>query len=188
MSSSRPAEIRGPAQRPAGDAGRVFARLERLSSGLGSGLAALTLSAAAVIGLAQVVSRFALEQPMPWSEPVVRSLLIWMAYLGVCGAIRTGSLVAVDVVYAVVPAPVQAAMRLVILVASLCFFAILGWFGLQMTEFVSGQILAGTGFSIAFAYAAIPVGAVLSMISLVAHYAATGAAPDEALDALKEQV
>jgi TRAP-type C4-dicarboxylate transport system permease small subunit len=136
-------------------------------------LSVLTLVAAALIGLAQVTARVVLETPMPWSEPVVRTLLIWMVYLGICEAIRSGSLVAVDVVYGVVPPAVRTVMSVVILTSSLCFFAILGWFGLEMVKFVQNQTLAGVGISISWSYAAIPAGSILALISLVANFLAT---------------
>jgi len=168
-------------------AGGVFLRIERLTTGLGTVLASGALAAAALIGLFQIVTRFVLAQPAPWSEPVVRTLLIWMVYLGLCGAARTGSLVAVDVIYALAPPPLRRAMRLFILLACVLFFAILGWFGIQMVEFVQHQKLAGVGISIAWGYAAIPAGSILAILALLAHYLDPGPLFESDADALSEQ-
>jgi len=185
MSEGRLRKASGDAAHPFDGVRRLVASLESVTTAAGMVLSCGALAASALIGLFQIVTRFILDRPAPWSEPTVRTLLIWMVYLGLCGAIRNGAMVAVDVVYNTVGPRLQRVMRAFILIASVGLFALLFYFGLEMAEFVRHQNLAGVGISIAWAYAAIPVGSLLATISLLAH--AVRPQSDDEVEKLKEQ-
>ena len=55
-------------------------------------LAMLLLVGMACVSFYQVITRFVFSQPSTWSEVTSRSLQIWMVYLGLVAAFRTGSL------------------------------------------------------------------------------------------------
>ena len=165
----------------------MLAHVERGAVRIGTALSAGCLAAAALIGLYQIFGRFVLMQAAPWSEPAVRSLLVWMVYLGICSAARSGGMVAVDVLYLAAPVRLRQAMRWFILAASQLFFGVLGWAGAQMVQFVQSQTLAGVGISIAWAYAAIPVGSGLAMIAMIAHHFDPLVAEDHDVANLQEQ-
>jgi TRAP-type C4-dicarboxylate transport system permease small subunit len=133
-------------------------------------LAALLLAAAAASAFYQVFTRFVLEQPSTWSEVLTRTLLIWMVYLGVAGAFRTGALVSVDVLYTLSRGRARQAIEALITLSSLALLGIMLWYGAQMAYRVRFQNLAGLEISIAWAYAAIPVGAAFAMLAVLAHH------------------
>lgn len=159
---------------------KVFLQFEKITATTSVTLSCLALAVAALLGMLQVIARFLTDQALPWSEPTVRTLLIWMTYLGICGAARAGGLIAVDAVYSIVGNGMRRMMRLIILIMCAVFFCILAWFGIEMAIFVHRQILAGVGMSIAWAYAAIPTGAIFSLLSVVAHYLVAGHAGTDA--------
>jgi len=73
-------------------------------------------------------------------------------------AFREGSMIAVEIVQKMLPPRLGYTLYLSSMGLSLLFFGILFWQGLAMTERVMGQKLAALEISIAWVYAALPVG------------------------------
>ena len=133
---------------------------------------------ACIVSFYQVVTRFVFEEPSTWSEVTARSIDIWMVYLGVAVAFRQGALMAVEFVHARTRGGARVLLVTAIAGLSLGVLAVIAWAGWQMVGRVQFQMLAGIdnpftgeGISIAYVYAAIPVGAVLSMVGVVARAA-----------------
>jgi TRAP-type C4-dicarboxylate transport system permease small subunit len=91
-----------------------------------------------------------------------------MVLLGVAGAIRHGALVAIDVARQAARGRVRLALELVTLACICVLFGVLFWFGWSMAERVRFQMIAGLDVSIAWGYAAIPVGAVFAILAALA--------------------
>jgi TRAP-type C4-dicarboxylate transport system permease small subunit len=143
--------------------------LDWLSTRLLELAVALLLGAAAGLGIYQVLMRFVLQQPSTWSEALTRTLIIWMVYLGAALAVRTGLLVAVDVLRKLSGARLGRVLDLTSLGFTFVFFAVVAWFGAVITSRVRFQNLAGLEVSISWAYAALPIGAGLAaLVSLIA--------------------
>lgn len=147
-----------------------FHAVERVITNLSVGAACGLLAAAALTGLFQVLSRFVLHQPATWSETLVRTLLIWMVYLGLPGAMRMGALVSVDFLYRKCGGQGRRVLRAVVSVATLFLLTLLVWFGWMIVYRVRFQNLAGLEIPASWAYAAIPTGSLLSWIAVVARY------------------
>ena len=124
------------------------------------------MTVAACAGLFQVVTRFVLQEPATWSEPLIRMMLIWMAYLGLAAAVRAGSLVSVDLLYRLARGRQRRAARggdragdadparRPVLVRH------------RPDQRVRFQNLAGLEIPVSYAYAAIPTGALVSMLAV----------------------
>ncbi len=147
---------------------RGFLLLERVTTQAALAAACAALLLAFMAGAWQVFTRFVLAQPSPWSEALVRQALIWMVLLGLAGAIRQGAMVAIEIARAAARGWLKRAVELVILAAILALFGVLFWFGWAMAERVRFQSIAGLEISIAWGYAAIPVGAVFAIIAAIA--------------------
>ena len=79
---------------------RAILALDRVTTGIASVLAVPGADGrGGWPALWQVVARFATETPSVWSEALVRTALIWMAFLGVAVALRAGALVSIDVAH-----------------------------------------------------------------------------------------
>lgn len=148
-------------------------------------VAAALLVLAASISLWQVITRFALEDPSTWSEVASRSLIIWMVYLGAAVAIRTGSLMSVEFLYDISRGTWRKVLLAVIAGLSLGVLLVMVWTGWEMAHRVRFQSVAGVldpihgkRISIAWLYAALPVGAALSLVGLVARTAELVFEPD----------
>jgi TRAP-type C4-dicarboxylate transport system permease small subunit len=145
-------------------------RIEQRVTGTALAAACCLMALAALAGLFQVFTRFVLQEPASWSEPLVRTLLIWMAYLGLASAIRAGALVSVDLLYRMLPAGRRHILEAFITAATLVLLAVLFWFGCDLTLRVRFQNLAGLEVPISYAYASVPTGALISILAVLAHY------------------
>lgn len=133
-------------------------------------LAAALLGVVCCLGLYQVLVRFVFNQPSPWTEEVIGRLLIWTVALGIVAAFRQGALVSVDVLLRLSRGRYRHAVRAVILLVSLVFLAIVAWVGFDLAWRIRFQTFAALPISIVWAYLALPVGAVFSMLAAVANF------------------
>ena len=158
-----------------GDGARAAIRravlvLDRYATGVATLVASLALILAVAAGAWQVVARFATNTPSIWSEALVRTALIWMAFIGVAVALRAGALVSIDVAHRYTSGALRRALEAASLAAVLSMLGVMFWFGWMMAERVKFQEMAGLEVSMSWGYAAIPVGAVFAMIGAVAHF------------------
>ena len=133
-------------------------------------LAALLLAAISVLGLYQVLIRFVFNQPSPWTEEIIGRLLIWGVALGIVAAFRQGALVSVDVMLRWSRGRWRQAVRLIILLVTVTFLALLAWFGYDLAWRIRFQTFASVPISISWAYLALPVGATFSLLAVLANY------------------
>jgi len=139
------------------------------------GAAMLLMVIMSGVSFYQVITRFVFEQPSTWSEVTSRSLNIWMVYLGLVAAFRTGSLMAVQMLVQKARGLPRLILLALITGITLGVLVVMFWYGWEMAYRVRFQTLAGvdnpltgSGISIAWVYAAIPVGAALSAVAVVA--------------------
>ena len=144
--------------------------LDRIGTTIAAIIACLSLAVALFAGLWQVVARFATETPSVWSEALVRTALIWMAFIGLAVAIRAGALVSIDIAHRLSRGALRAALEGLTLASILSMLGVMFWFGWSMAERVKFQEMAGLEVSMAWGYAAIPLGAVFAMLGAVAHF------------------
>ena len=156
----------------------LLGRVERGVVALALGLAAVLLVLMACVSFWQVVTRFVFERPSTWSEVASRSLQIWMVYLGLVAAFRGGALMSVDLALRAAPERLRVALTAAIAGLNLGVLGVMVWFGWSMAERVRPQRLAGVdnpfgdgGISIALVYSAIPVGAALCVVAVLARLA-----------------
>lgn len=143
---------------------------DRWITGLAAAGACLALAVACAAGLWQVVARFATETPSAWSEALVRTALIWMCFMGLAVALRTGSLVSIDIAHRLSRGAVRRGLEAASLAASVSLMGVLFWFGWIMAERVKFQEMAGLEVSISWGYAAVPVGAAFAIIGAIAQF------------------
>jgi len=149
---------------------RAILAIDGVSTGIAALLASLALALAVFAGLWQVVARFATETPSIWSEALVRTALVWMAFLGLAVALRAGALISIDVAHRYSSGALRRGLEAAALAASLSMLGIMFWFGWMMAERVQFQEMAGLEVSMSWGYAAIPFGAVFAMLGAVAHF------------------
>ena len=147
-----------------------FLRLERFTSGFSMLAACVMLALAAGLGVFQIVTRFVLEQPAEWSEVMIRFSLIWMVFLGIPIAFRQGAMVSVDVLYRWSPPRVRRILDGVVCLAALALVFVIVWWGWDYANRGKVQSMIGMeNVSMFWAYLALPVGGVLSILGIIAN-------------------
>jgi len=150
---------------------QLLLRVDRATTGAALFAACLLLGVISVLGIWQVISRFVLSQPSTWTEESMRRLLIWCVMLGIVVAFRRGALVSVDLMVRVAKGTWLRVVRSLITGVSLTFLGVLLWFGINLVWRVRSQTFASMELSMGWAYAALPVGAALSIIAVLANHA-----------------
>lgn len=156
--------------RPRRGAPGVLLAVDRHATELAAIAGCFLLAVVSALGLWQVVTRFVLSQPSSWTEELMRRLLIWCVMLGVVVAFRRGALVSVDLMLRSARGRWLAFVRLLVTGVSLAFLAVLVWFGTELAWRVRFQTFASMELSMSWAYAALPVGAALAMLAVLAQH------------------
>jgi len=133
-------------------------------------LAQVLLLSAAVAGFYQVLSRFVLQAPADWSEAWTRASLIWTVFLGVALAFRQGAMLCVELLRNFLPERPRRCLEHIITLVCAAFLGFLVWIGSAMVERVQFQTMPSLDVSVAWVYLAIPVGAGLALLGVIAHW------------------
>ena len=149
----------------------TFLRLERFTSGAAMAGACAMLALASGLGVFQILMRFVLERPAEWTEVLIRFSLIWMVFLGIPMAFRQGAMVSVDVLYRAVPAAFKRVLDVFVCVAALALIGVIFWWGWDYAQRGKVQSMIGLeDVSMFWAYLAMPVGAVFSVLGIIGNY------------------
>ncbi len=145
----------------------LFLRFERLTTKIALIAAVVMLVISVTLGFYQVLTRFLLDQPSTWSEVISRSAMIWCVFLGAAAGFRGGFMMSVEVIYRLLPARRLIWLEALIAVCCAIVLLVLLYYGTAMGFRVKTQMLSGLGVSIAWAYAAMPVGAMFALVAVV---------------------
>jgi TRAP-type C4-dicarboxylate transport system permease small subunit len=156
---------------PATPAGWVTAliALDKRSTGFAMNTAVFMLIVAVACGLFQVFARFIMDTPSDWTEVLTRFALIWMVYMGAGVALRNGAMVSVDLMHRKLSPVWRKKLDWFIATVTLSMLAVMIYWGAFIAWRIRFQNVAGLEISIAWAYLAIPVGAVFAVIAVLAH-------------------
>lgn len=148
-----------------------FLRFEHLSTAVAMTGACAMLLLALGAGVWQIVSRFVIQEPAEWSEVIVRFALIWMVFLGSPMAFREGAMVCVDLLYRRSPARVRRLLDAMVSLCALTLVSVMLWWGIEYALRGSVQTVPGLeSFSMSWAYFAIPVGSVFSIVGILGFW------------------
>ena len=144
-----------------------YLRLEHWTSKLSLMAACLMLMLSAGLAVFQIITRFVLEVPAEWTEVLIRFSLIWMVFLGVPTAFRQGAMVSVDVLYRWSPPRMRRLLDWVVCLAAAALVCVIIWWGWDYAQRGKVQSMAGLeSVSMFWAYLAMPVGGVFSLLGI----------------------
>jgi len=127
----------------------------------------VSLSALVVCCFYQIVSRSIFHLPLAWSEALVRVLMLWSVFLALPAAFREGAMISIDFL----PQKLGANRAIVVIpLAGLSLFLLLVLviYGTDILGRVRFQKISGLGVSMVWAYLAIPIGAGISALAVLA--------------------
>ena len=149
----------------------LFLRFEHWTTSISMVIACAMMALASAFGIHQIVTRFILESPAEWTEVLIRFCLIWMVFLGIPTAFRQGAMVSVDLLYRLSGQRMRRVLDTAVAVAAMTLSAIILWWGWDYANRGSVQSMIGLeGVSMFWAYLALPVGAVFSMIGIIGNW------------------
>jgi TRAP-type C4-dicarboxylate transport system permease small subunit len=126
---------------------KLLEQYEKVLNWITSGILALLL----LIVLAQIVSRYAFNSSLSWTEEASRYLMIWGVLLGVSLSYLNGYLISIETFLKRFPAAVKNIIRVSNLLLSLCII------GMQMES-------PALEIPYTWIYLAVPVGATLLFV------------------------
>ncbi|MCS7461735.1 TRAP transporter small permease [Paenibacillus doosanensis] len=129
---------------------------------------AIMLGVMSLLIIAQVICRFFIHFPLTWSEELSRYLMVYIVFLGASLAMRHNKLISIELLPELLTGMKRKVLLCLVFIVSIVFFVILFKQGIDMLSRVKMQSSASLGISMAFPYAAIPIGAVLLTINTIA--------------------
>ncbi|MBP6018586.1 MAG: TRAP transporter small permease [Burkholderiaceae bacterium] len=147
-----------------------FIRFADALAGFTSLLLTVIMLIMVALAFYQVLTRFIFHDASPWTEEILRRAMIWMVTLGLALGFRHGAHISVDVIARVQNRLVQRVVPPTVFIISLLFLLTVVWLGSDMAYRVRFQTFGSLDISMFWAYLAIPAGAALSVITLIAHY------------------
>ncbi len=149
----------------------TFLKFEHQLTRLATLAACAMLIVAASLGMWQIITRFVIERPAEWTEVLIRFSLIWMVFLGIPHAFRVGAMVSVDVLYRWSGARTRRVLDAAVALAALVLMAVVITVGWQYAQRGSVQSVIGLeNVSMFWAYVALPVGGVFSVVAIIGNY------------------
>lgn len=116
----------------------------------------------------QIIFRFVIYVPFPWSEEFARYLMIWMGMLGSVVALRHGRHIGVSILVEQFPAALQKWVVTGTQLAMIGFLSIVAKEGWTMAVFNASQRSPSMEVPMFYPYLAIFAGALLMIIELTA--------------------
>jgi TRAP-type C4-dicarboxylate transport system permease small subunit len=133
-------------------------------------LACFLLAVVSLLGITQVLTRFVINQPLTWSEVLIRLLLIWMVMFGAVIAFREGAQISLDFMFRK-SGRYQRKLHFLISAVCILYLSVLVWFGTELAWRTRFQEIGSMEFlPMSVGYAAVPVGAVFAIIAIVANF------------------
>lgn len=147
----------------AGFLGLICEKLTLLAKGL---LVILGAAMSAVV-LLQVIFRFVVHVPFPWSEELARYMMIWMGMVGAFVALRQGRHIGVSFLVDRLPPSWKAWITILVQLATVAFLSIVVRYGIALAIFNRSQLSPAMQIPMIIPYMAIPVGAALMVLELL---------------------
>lgn len=113
-----------------------------------------------------VLGRYLTGNSLTWADEVARYSMIWLTFLGSGLALREGAHAAITNAQDAMPGPLQHALRVLILLALLGFFAFMVWVGIDYMNRMAVQRSAALRVPMKWIYAAMPAGFALMIVHL----------------------
>jgi len=134
----------------------------------------------AVVVFLQFFTRYALNNPLAWTEEIARYLLACVAFLGGGLAVRRYSHIHVEFAYMYMPRGLARALSPLVDVIRVLFFAYATWLGWKVTQIMRTQPMVVVDWPMSIVYGICTLGLMLMTvraIQVAAHNWWTGSSP-----------
>jgi len=129
-------------------------------------LAAALVGVAIVVNLAQVLWRYVFNDPLEWSEEVMRYTMAWVAFIAGSAAVFRGEHMAAGILGNVESATIKTILHYVILLCMLAFAGVLAFYGTRY-GLDTGQVSPASGIPMEIPYLSVGIGGILMCIKIL---------------------
>lgn len=127
----------------------------------------ISAGAVLVVTFAQVVCRYALKSPLPWSQDVLRLAFTYLVFWGAAWCVRERGHLNVDVVLTAIPARLRQGVELAINVVLCAFFLFLVLYGIRFAQNGLTQTAPYLPIPMTLYYASIPSASALMLFYML---------------------
>ncbi|MHA6251833.1 TRAP transporter small permease [Oceanobacillus sp. CAU 1775] len=126
------------------------------------------ISVALVVMTWQIVARYFFSAPLPWSDELVRYLLVWITFLGAGLAVRYSKLIRLDFVFNLIKLPhlVERGLRGLATLLTIAFCVIILIYSWELLTIVHPQKSSSMKIPMSIPYAAIPIGSLIMLLNV----------------------
>ncbi len=128
---------------------------------------AAALGLLSVLVVAAVVFRYALHDPLTWSEEFIVLLFGWMIMIGTAYAFHQRNHIVIDVILLFAPRWLRIVLGTLSTIATFAVLAVLVWFGWQYTMRELPNLTPMLGISAAWSILPLTIGCALSMLHVL---------------------
>ena len=121
-----------------------------------------------IIVFLQVVFRFVIYIPFPWSEECARYLMIWMGMVGAATAMRRGRHIGVTILIERLPPRIFHLLSPFLMLSMVIFLIVMAKEGFRLAVENAVQYSPAMDLPMLIPYLAIPVGAALMILEITA--------------------
>lgn len=146
---------------------RVLSKVLDFSETALAVVCATAFAAMFLLGVATVVFRFIIESSLAFPDELIRYLFVWMVFLGSGIAYRRNMHAAIGLLVTNLPMPLRRAALIAASLSSGCFFALMLYYGIGLTQRVEAQISPALEISMSWVYGAVPAGMAILIIYTV---------------------
>jgi len=124
----------------------------------------LLMTCMLILGLMQVISRFVIQQPIGWSEPMLTYMFVWSCFLGASLAVAHRAHFEVELFVDFLSPQHQKLVAFFVHLLIIGFSIIMVWKGMLLVESNQTQEMAAMPFSMVWPYLAMPVSGLFVII------------------------
>lgn len=122
-----------------------------------------------VVTFMQIIYRFVLLKPIPWSEELARYLFVWITFLGSGVAVKNKGHVGVELVIDRLPKNLRKFSLILAFIVCVVFCILMVTNGVTMVQRTINQRSAAMSMPMSYAYVAIPIGFILMAMNFLVH-------------------
>ena len=142
----------------------MLARIAQAASTVADWIVGWLLLASVLINVAQVFTRYVMNDPFFWTEEAIRYITVWFTFLGAAAVGHADEHMDMNMFSEIKSPAFQALHKILLQGLTIALAAVVLWQGARYTILNGRQTAPTTGLLMMYAYSAMPIGATLIII------------------------
>ena len=112
----------------------------------------------------QVLGRYILVVPLPWTEELARRMMTWLLFSASAIGYRAGGMIGIDLIPNLLPEKIKKVVNVFVYCLVACFGIFMMWQGYQLASRMNTQFSTALGMPMTYVYMIIPLSGFLFFI------------------------